>query len=189
MTFSPIPQWASSYEETFNKLFEDAAQPGFSAEAATAEAWQEWNDSNVPQAQCIAPTAAAMPLTATKSKTAMAPIVFSNPGTPPQAAQVLSSAWAAWATAITWTPPPPAPPFSAIFAVLTDPASIAAARAVLYSGLLAEFAIIPPPGGEKAKYTAFGTMFSTAYSSLMVNFTGLAIGAPPPPLMIPVPVF
>ena len=188
MPFEPLDTWASSYEETFSILFEDAAQPGFNSDAKTEEAWQTWYDGNIIDATCVAPIATAPTLTAVKDKLNFAPVQFVNPGTPDLAATVLSLAFAAYMNSLVWTPPPPAPPFSAITTVITDPVSVTAAQATLYAALLAEFAIIPPPGGDQAKYLAIGGLFLAASQACLVNFIGLSTAVPPAPLIIPVPM-
>ena len=96
MPFEPLDTWASSYEETFSILFEDAAQPGFNSDAKTEEAWQTWYDGNIIDATCVAPIATAPTLTAVKDKLNFAPVQFVNPGTPDLAATVLSLAFAAY---------------------------------------------------------------------------------------------
>ena len=188
---NPVSTWASSYESIMNQVFSDAALPGFNAVTAIQDAWQKFMFDNSSGIQTIAPLAAPVTLSGTATKTNFAPVMFSTPGTPDLAALVLSSAFAAYAGSITWIPPPPAPPFSVLSSVITNAGSVAAAQATLYAGLMAEFAIIPPPGGAQAKYTAIATLFFTAISSLTVDFIGIAIaGAPPPPLTIPmIPVF
>lgn len=186
----PVSDWASSYETTWKKVFDDAQGEGFNAQAATAEAWQKWNNDNAKEMKCIAPIAPAPQVSATTNPTAMAPLDFSGSSSPPQAAKILASAWQAWASAIVWTPVPPAPPFSAIAQVITDPASISAAYTALLSGLIAEMAVVPAnDAGVQAKYKAMGTLFYTAAITLKVQFIGASMSAPPAPLMIPVPVF
>lgn len=190
MTISPSSSWASSYEKKWNDVFSKINDPGFNPNTAVAQAWGEWCEENVKSIQCIAPLAAPVTISGTPSAASFSPVIFPMPGTPITAATVLSTAFAAFASSIVWPVIPPAPPFSAIFSVITSPASVAAAQASLLAGLTAELAIIPPPGGEQAKYTAIGTLFFTAAMSLQVMFTGLAMPPPPvpPPLILFSPV-
>ncbi len=186
----PVSEWASTYETTWQKVFKDSQGAGFDGTAAATKAWQKWNDDNAKGMKCIAPVAPAPEVSCTTNPSAFAPVDFSGCSSPPQSAKVLAGAWQAWAGAIIWTPVPPAPPFSAIAQVITDPATISAAYGALLSGLIAEMAIIPSNDAEvQAKYKAIGTLFYTAAMTLKVQFVGASTSAPPAPLMIPVPVF
>jgi hypothetical protein len=184
-----VDVWVSTYQDTWEKVFKDAQGAGFNATQATTLAWQKWNNDNAKEISCISPIASAVKIQGSTNQTAMAPLDFSGASSAPQSAQILASAWKAWASSIIWTPPPPAPPFSAIASVIIDQSSLAAAYATLLSGLIAEMAIIPPAGGAQTKYQAMGNLFYTAAVSLKVMFNGSSMSAPPAPLVIPmVPV-
>jgi hypothetical protein len=190
MTINPPTLWASSYDKKWQEVFDGAKEEGFNIKKATADAWADWNDSNANKIGCIAPIASAIPLTGTTNPKMFAPVDFSSAKTPAQSADVLAKAWQSWASAITWLPVPPAPPFSAITVVHMDSGSVAGAYANLLSGLIAEFAAMPQgEGGVKAKYTAIGNLFRTAATSLKVEFIGMSMSSPPAPLKISVPVF
>jgi hypothetical protein len=190
MTINPLDLWASSYESKWKEVFDAAKGEGFNGAKATADAWAAWNDSNANKLQCISPTAAAVTLPGMSKPAAFSPVSFSAAKTAPQSADVLASAWKAWASAITWPMVPPAPPFSAILSVHTDATSVTGAYANLLAGLIAELAVVPKDTpGVQNKYKSLGNLFRTAASSLQVEFVGLNMSAPPAPLKISVPVF
>lgn len=189
MPFSPVPVWSSSYKAKWESVFAQAGtDTSMDYVGETEKAWQDWFDSNVLAATTAAPITGSPLITATKSKTTFAPVRFANPGTPTLSATVLSNAFAAYATALVWVPPTPAPPFSVIISVVTTPGLIATAQATLKAGLITEFGIIPAAGGEQAKYDAIANLFYTAISSLTVDFIGMDMGAPPKPLLLPSPL-
>ena len=190
MPINPVGLWASSYESTWKDVFAAAQGKGFDGTKATQDAWAKWNDSNANKLQCIPPLTPPTPLSGKTTEKAFAPLVFPNPGKPPDAARIIATAWQAWASAITWVPCPPGPPFSSVVSVITDPASVSNAYSSLMSGLIAEFAKVPAnDAAVPAKYQAIGQLFQTAAISLQVKFIGFGIGSPPPPLAVSVPVF
>ncbi len=187
---NPAPMWGSSYKSTWEKVFKDSKDDGFDGKSAATQAWQKWNNDNAKGISCISPIASAVMLSGTTVQTAMSPLDFSSSTGAPQAAKILAEAWKAWATAIIWVPPPPAPPFSAIGSVMIDQSSLSAAYAALLAGLIAEMAVMPVgDAGAEVKYKSMGTLFYTAAISLKVMFIGASMSAPPVPLTIPmVPV-
>lgn len=190
MTINPPDLWASSYESKWQEVFKAAQGEGFDAAQTTADAWASWNDSNANKLQCIAPTATATPLSGTTKPKAFSPVDFSSARTATQSANVLASAWQAWANAILWGAVPPAPPFSVITVVHMDAASVSLGYSNLLAGLIAELEIVPKDeAGVQAKYKAIGKLFHTAATSLKVEFIGMSMSSPPTPLKISVPVF
>ncbi|MGL4398618.1 MAG: hypothetical protein ACRCXD_02010, partial [Luteolibacter sp.] len=151
--------------------------------AQAGEIWQAFVAEST-QGLSTAPPFLCQP---TLNKAAFAPVAFPPVGGPPAIAAILSAAWAKFMLGTVWTVPAPVPPFSAITTVTPNPATIAAAQTVLFAGLVAEFLVLPPPGpaGLKIKSLALGTLFYTATLSSGVLLTGLGIGAPPPPLVLP----
>lgn len=184
---NPPPAWASSYESIFKDTFKKVDQKQIDGVTGVAQAWAKWVNDNGKGIQGVVPTAAPLTISGTTNQAAFAPVVFAVPGVPPAAAAVLATAWQAWAMSIVWPVPPPAPPFSAILSVTTNPATAAAAYATLLAGLIAEFAVVPPgPAGLPAKYMNLGTLFSTATKSMGILVTGLSLPSPTPvPLVLP----
>lgn len=182
MAIQSPPQWAKAYEK-YQKEFFDAIGQKTKTAAQAGEIWKMF----VTESTNGISTAPPFVCKATLNPSAFAPVVFPPVGGPAVVAGILSSAWAAFMLQTVWSVPEPVPPFSAIASVTPNPATIAAAQLTLFAGLMAEFVLIPPPGeaGLKAKYLALGTLFYTATLASGVLITGLGIGAPPPPLVLP----
>lgn len=141
-----------------------------------------------PGISCQAPITPPVPLTgSTPGATSFAPS-FKGKSTAVQIATELSNQFQSFAGGITWVPPPPAPPFTAITSVVTQAASVTAAKAILLAQLVPELTKLADPDNPDQKYTDLSNIFRTAFASLMVEFIGLGTGSPPPPLVIPVPV-
>jgi hypothetical protein len=185
MPVPPPPVWAKAYEKHQKDFFE-AVDKKTKTPAQAGEIWRKFISEST-KGLGTAPPFVCQP---TLNANSLAPINFPPIGGPPVIALILSTAWSNFMLGTTWSVPAPIPPFSVISTVTPNPATIAAAQAILLSGLIAEFVIIPPPGsgeaGLKAKYLAIGTLFYTATVASGVLISGLAIaGAPPPPLVVP----
>lgn len=187
---NPAPIWAKSKDDLWDALCKKASEPGFDADTAVIKMWQQWNNDNAKTVGCTAPLTVPVPLKGSTTEANFAPCNLKASNSGAQFAQILADSWKAWASTITWKVIPPAPPFMTITSIITDPMTVTAAHANLVSGLIAEMDKTPKTVEEgKLKSQAFGNLFFTAISSLQVKFIGTGIGSPPPPLIIPVPVF
>ena len=179
MAMKPLSSWISGYESGLQDHY-DAVAGGSSEQIQ--DFWQGFVDDNA-QGLGISPPYQS---TASTSKAAFAPVVFSPTGLPPVAALVLASAWQKWYLACSFPPPPPAPPFLTIISVVPSPLGVVASYAALLAGLTAEMVIAPPePGSMKIKAIGMATLFHVATLTAGVQITGTAPGAPPPPLVLP----
>jgi hypothetical protein len=190
--------WADSYEKTWDPIYKEAMSKDNFVEMdgflAVEKAWREWVDGNCQTIQIVVPlTPVPVVLTASTNPNSfmMMPALMSSK-TPPQMAQTIALAWQMYLLSLTWMMVPPAPPFSVITAIMTDPLTITASMTALQANLTSEFAITPQSDVDlKMKYQRLGTYFFTACSTLQVQIIGFAFPptAPPTPLLIPVPVF
>lgn len=185
MAMKPLSDWIATYEPRCKDYYALAgAAPGIPAEVM----WQSWVDPNAQGIAVIPPYATS---TGTTTKGNFSPIVTGAAMLPPVTALMIATAWLNWYTSITWSTPAPAPPFSVIFSVVSSPAGSAASFAILLAGLIAEFSILPsdPATAFQLKATAYATLINTATKTAGVQISGLGIGGPPPPLVLPlVPV-
>lgn len=181
MSITPITNWISTYESKLNDYYDQyQLDPSYEI----VKFWAGWVNSAGTGIQVAPPYAS----TGTTSEGSFSPVNFTPSMLAPQSALVLANAWQSWALGITWQVPAPVPPFSVIDTVVTSPLGVAAAYVLLLAGLTAEFLTPSPPDGDAAmliKKTAIGTLFYTATLSMGVQISGLGIGGPPPPLVIP----
>ena len=183
MPVKPAPVWGQTLEKKIKESFDNVDKKIVPGLLATGKAYQSWINENAVGISTLPPFAGS---NGTNTAGAFNPVIFGVPGDPVSAAAIMSTAWFAWYMAITWTPIPPVPPFSAIALVSSSPVGAAAAQALLLAGLLAEFALVPPiPALGKTKYPRIAQLFYTATTTAGVMITGLGIGAPPPPLILP----
>lgn len=190
-----------SYEhllkETFKKASEmlpDGVTPKYDEDGMftlSKEMWGTWIYENVKAIQCVAPITPPVTLSGTTPTASGFAPDFKGKENVTAVATELASQFQSFASSIAWVPPPPAPPFSAITSVVMNAGSVSAAYSTLLSGLLTELVTPTVAGSESTKYTALATLFRTAFTSLTVDFIGIAqAGSPPPPLTIPAqPVF
>jgi hypothetical protein len=181
MTVKPVSDWASSYKSGLEAYYARAAS---NPTEDASKFWQDWMDENTQGIEMLAPYSGS----GVTTKTDFAPVSFSPSMMAPQSAKVLADCWQSYVNAITWSPPPPAPPFSVITAAIPSTLGITAAYSALLSGLIAEFLIMPPDPTTAlvTKAAAISALFYTATISSGVQLDGLAIpGAPPPPLTVP----
>lgn len=192
MPIQPIPVWADSYDKIFNtktKQTPDGVETTPAFEIADQPLlWQKWVHENVNGVGGAPPFAA----TGTCNQSAFPPVAAPAPGAPPAPAALIASGWMAYMGAITWAPPPPIPPFSAITTVITSPVGLATGYASILSALLADMAILPAgpaPAVEaisKAKAMTLSTAFYTSTLACGIMLVGLSLPSPAPvPLIIP----
>jgi len=181
MPVPPQAAWEATYEPE-TKAYYAAYQLDQSYKVANL--WQKWIDPNVIGIEAAPPYA---PSVATTDATAFSPVNLEGASSVAQIAQILATAWKNYVLAFVWPPPPPVPPFSAITLVETSPTGAAAAYAILMTGLIAELVLVPgnPATAFADKATAYSALFRTATLSIGIQITGLGIGAPPPPLVLP----
>jgi len=179
MPIKAVKSWIDTYEPGIQKHF-DAMGKGLPDKIE--DFWQKWVDSNGQGLEVGPPYA-------TKGTTMPTAFSLSLPptGTAPIIAQLMATAWKGWFQAITFAPPAPAPPFSAILSVTASPVGLALAYSTLLAGLIAEMAIIPPDPASafKLKAAKYGLLFYTATISVGVQIDGLSMSAPPVPLSLP----
>ena len=179
MPIKAAKTWIDTYQPGIEKHY-DAMAKGLPDKIE--DFWQKWVDDNAQGLE-------VMPPYATKGTTTKTAFSLSLPpsGTAPIIAKLMATAWKNWFTAITFTPPAPAPPFSAIIAVTPSQVGLALAYATLLAGLIAEMALIPPDPATafKLKATKMGTLFYTATISVGVQVDGLSLSVPPVPLSLP----
>lgn len=146
--------------------------------------WEQWLDPGVKGIASAAPFPGSSGST---DLSAFAPLPLEGAKSVAQTAVMLASGWLNYVNAIKWNPMSPVPPFSAITAVITSPVGAAAAYATLLAGLIAELTLVPPDPASAmaAKATAFATLFHAATAAVGIQITGLGIGSPPPPLVVP----
>ena len=181
MAMTPVTNWISTYESKQKDYMEQSMN---NPAADPAEWWRLWVNDAAQGIQAGPPYSLSM---GTTDMGAFAPVKFPKAGTPVQCAIVLANAWKAWYMAIKWNPCPPIPPFSVIEKVEASPVGVPLAYATLLSGLIAEFAIVPPDPllAFKLKATSFGSLFYTATLSAGIQITGKSTSSPPVPLVIP----
>jgi hypothetical protein len=186
---NPIPIWAKSKDDLWDALTKKAGNSGFDTDAEVTKMWQQWNNDNAKTIGCTAPLTVPVPLKGSTTEKNFSPCNFKASKSGAQFAQILADSWKAWASTITWTVIPPAPPFMTITSIITDPLTVTAAHSALIAGLIKEMNKVPKTVEEgKLKSMAFSELFYKAVSTLQVKFIGTGIGSPPPPLIIPVPV-
>lgn len=181
MPMKPVADWISTYEPSVKDYYDLCAIDPFHPEK---NLWSKWIDKNAQGISVVAPYAAS---TGTTNVSSFSPLALKTAKSAPQVAVLMATAWRNWYNAITFTPPPPLPPFSAITAVAPSPSGVAAAYAILVASLTAELSItVPDPAlSFLLKAKKFGTIFNTATKAAGVQITGLGIGGPPPPLVLP----
>jgi hypothetical protein len=179
---APANLWSSTYESKLKDSFAIAVDAATSL-LASQNFWRSWIFQNTTGMQSAVPL---FPTTATFNQALFNPLPFGGP--PP--ATILATAWNIYMLGAIWTIVPPAPPFSVITTIVTDPASTSAAYATLLASLTAEFLLLPAPteAGFDSKISSIAGHFRTATSSCSIMISGLAlVGAPPPPVVLIVP--
>lgn len=145
--------------------------------------WQQWIDTGVKGIESAAPFAGS---SGTTDQTQFSPLPLEGVSPAASVAALLVAAFENYMNAIVWPPMAPVAPFSAITSVVTSPTGLAAASAILLAGMIAELAVVPPPATAFAdKANAFAALFNTAAAASGIMITGLGIGSPPPPLVVP----
>lgn len=171
--------WIDTYEPGIQKHYD---KMGKGIPDKIEDFWMNWVDSNGQGIEVASPYA-------TKGTTVPTAFSLSLPptGGPAVIAKLMATAWKGWFQAITFTPPAPAPPFSAILAVTPSSIGLTIAYATLLAGLIAEMAILPPDPASafKLKAAKFGMLFYTATISVGVQIDGLSTSIPPVPLSLP----
>lgn len=192
MPIQPIPTWADSYDKIFNTKSKQTPNgvevtPAF-AIADQPLLWQKWVHENINGVEGAPPYAAK----GTTNQSAFPPVAGPSPGAPPAPAALIASGWMAYMSAITWVPPAPIPPFSAITSVITSPVGLAAGYSSILAALLSDMALVPSgplPAVEamsKAKATTLSTAFYTSTLACGIMIIGLSLPAPTPaPLVLP----
>lgn len=181
MTVPPATALSSTYEP---KLKDYYAQYQMNQAYLVSNFWQAWLDPGIAGIESAAPFPGSSGTTAAGN---FAPLPLEGAASAAAIAAILATGWQNYMLAITWPPMPPAAPFSAITSVVTSPTGVAAAFAILFSGLLAELVVVPPDPTTafQEKGDAFAALFRTATLATGIMIIGLGIGAPPPPLIIP----
>lgn len=179
MPIKAAKTWADKYEPGIQKHY-DAMGKGLPDKIE--DFWAKWVDENS-QGLEVAPPYKTSGTTNVKSFSLSLP----SAGSAPIIAALMANAWKSWFQSITFLPPPPAPPFSAIISVMPSPLGLALAYAGLLSGLIAEMALIPPDPATafKLKGTKMGLLFYTATITAGVQIDGLSLSVPPVPLSLP----
>jgi hypothetical protein len=189
MTIPLVTVWADKYKAELETAFAGAQKATKDKMWDLSKAmWGNWVDKSVLGLQCTAPITPPSSMTPTLPGAASFAPAFKGKSSVPLIAAELATQFETYASGITWTPPSPEYPFSAISSVVTQAASVSAAKAVLLAGLTAELAVMADPDKPDAKYKALGNLFRTAFASLMVEFIGTSTTSPPVTLIIPVPV-
>lgn len=184
MPLAPLSTWASSYEEVFDEAFGSATAGG---PDESAKAWAKWVNQNGNKIE-VAPPYTTQGETKENN---FSPLTFPTPGSSAISALILATAWQNWYTSIQFKPPAPVPPFLSIDTVIPSPVGVPIAFSTLYAGLIAEMTLVPPdPATAFAlKGAAYASLFYSATLAAGVQISGLAPGAPPVPLVLPlVPV-
>jgi len=171
--------WIDSYQPGIEKHYDKMMQ---GIPDKIEDFWKKWVNDNAQGLEALAPYGSKATPLADDFSLSLPPS-----GTPVVIAQLMATAWKGWVEKIVWPPPPPAPPFSVVLSVKASSLGVAIAYAGLFSGLIAEMAIIPPDPASafKLKATSMGTLFYTATVSAGVQIDGLSLSAPPVPVSLP----
>jgi hypothetical protein len=173
---TPLPIWQKKLEE---KIKESMPKQGDNPLAAT-KAWQDWI-GEVGVGMMVSPIYVSSGLA---NKSSFAPLIFPRISTAPIIANIFATAWMNWYMSIQWTPAPPVPPFLIISSVTSSPSGTIGQKASLTAKLTAEF-LKKDQASLIAKYDNMAAAFYQATISSGVMISGMAIGAPPVPLVIP----
>lgn len=180
MAMKPVPSWGSDYGKKFEDAFSSAADGG---PDESTKVWGKWVNENATGIE-VAPPYKSM---GSGSDSNFGPVIFPPVGTPVDSALILATAWQKWYLSLSFPPSPPSPPFLSIASIVPSPVGVPIAFAALFSGLVAEMAVVPPEPNTafQLKGISYGTLFYTACLSAGVQISGLAPGAPPVPLILP----
>ena len=180
MAMKPTPTWSKTYKSKLEDAYKKAESTGVDE---AAKVWGEWCNENGTGIEVFPPFKSQ----GTPMEGDFPPPPFVPGGVAPLAAIALANSWMAWYSSIKFSPAPPAPPFSAIISVAPSPTGIVIAYSALVLGLTAQMTIIPPlaEGALELKGVEFGILFLTACITAGVQISGLGIGVPPPPLILP----
>jgi hypothetical protein len=176
MAIKPASDWISSYEDLFIKK-----------EVTVDKApmlWGDWVDKNTQGLMGMPPYNLA---SATLNRPAFLPVSLPPAPTPDMFCNLLSTAWFTYIASSIWSIPPPAPPFSAITFVGPSMIGLNAAKAILFTNLLAIFSVpaSTDPSFLKSQASQIGTAFYTATLASGIMITGVPVAVPPPVLILP----
>lgn len=175
MPVAPANTWAQTYDIKLKASYLTAVDAASSL-ASSQNFWRSWIFDNSKGLESTNPLFATK---ATFSQDTFNPLPFGAGDD----LKAIADAWKAYMTAAVWDLVPPAPPFSVVFSVTTDPDGLETAYAALLAGFSAEGAIVPPSNdaGFAAKAASVAKLFRTATISAGALISGLDSGGTPAP--------
>lgn len=180
MAIKPVSDWTSSYEDLFYKQEKTAD--------SVKKLWGDWVHKNTLGLESLPPY---------KTKANLNRDLFPDLSQPPSPscvpfARKLANAWSAYIGGAMWEIPPPVnPPWTAITTISPSGTGIIAAKEELFATLITIMSSVPS-GNEsqiqsmlKQKANLYANAFYKATLASGFMLVGTGIGAPPPPLVLP----